>query len=281
MKYPTRALAYTNEVGVALAPKIGALSTAFWIPALMYFGADIYDKYKQGQEGDYSTPSKRKGVSQATFQALASVLLPTAMIKVGQKIATSVFSQKGKLNFDTQLELLEKVKDTYSSKKGKSPEQVLNEFLESAKKDNADLSKIRIWFQKYLGWFTDDHKVLEKTNKTLKKDAANKQTVIDFIGAAMKKMDERVAANSNKTIKKCADKVFNQLSNKPLFIKIAGGFAALALTVKPIDWVVEQIVIKKGLDPALDKLERTIKQLILGVINSVIKSVINQKIALI
>ena len=46
MKWPLRGCAYSNEVGAAissLAPKLGA---ALWVPALMYFGADIYDKYK-------------------------------------------------------------------------------------------------------------------------------------------------------------------------------------------------------------------------------------------
>ena len=46
MKMPLRLMAYSNDIGVAIsgvAPKLGA---AFWVPALMYFGADIYDKYK-------------------------------------------------------------------------------------------------------------------------------------------------------------------------------------------------------------------------------------------
>ena len=46
MNWPVRGLAYTNELGAALseiAPKLGVL---LWFPAMLYFGADIYDKYK-------------------------------------------------------------------------------------------------------------------------------------------------------------------------------------------------------------------------------------------
>ena len=47
MQWPVRGMAFTNDIGAAImdiAPKAG---TAFWVPALMYFGADIYDKYKE------------------------------------------------------------------------------------------------------------------------------------------------------------------------------------------------------------------------------------------
>ena len=86
-KYPLRAFGYSNEVGAAVSamPVWGkAAESALWVPALMYLGADIYDKYKRGKEGDYTRASASAAVQQATFQGLASVLLPTAAVKMGQ-----------------------------------------------------------------------------------------------------------------------------------------------------------------------------------------------------
>ena len=59
-KYPLRALGYSNEIGAAVStmPVWGkAAESALWIPALMYFGADIYDKYYRGKEGNYKKAS--------------------------------------------------------------------------------------------------------------------------------------------------------------------------------------------------------------------------------
>ncbi len=89
-KYPIRAMGYANEVGAALSTMPGwgkTAEVALWIPALLYLGADIYDKYSRGKEGNYSQTSVNKAVEQATFQALASVILPTAAVKMGQNIA--------------------------------------------------------------------------------------------------------------------------------------------------------------------------------------------------
>lgn len=93
LKFPLRALGYSNEVGAALSamPVWGRVAeTALWVPALMYLGADIYDKYSRGKEGNYTKTSAQTALQQAIFQALASVILPTAAVKMGQNIAGSV-----------------------------------------------------------------------------------------------------------------------------------------------------------------------------------------------
>ncbi len=86
LEYPARALAYTNEVGVALQPAIGATAAhAFWVPALLYFGADIWDKYKRGQDDTYQNSDKRTGIRQAVFHAAASLAGPTIAIHLAQQ----------------------------------------------------------------------------------------------------------------------------------------------------------------------------------------------------
>lgn len=87
-KWPIRGLAYSNELGAALseiAPKLGLL---LWVPALLYFGADIYDKYRN-DKASYN-PDGKRGTKQAVFQLLASVLLPTGAVLVGQKTASQL-----------------------------------------------------------------------------------------------------------------------------------------------------------------------------------------------
>ena len=44
--WPLRGLGYTNDIGIAISEIAPTVSRLFWVPALMYFGADIYDKYK-------------------------------------------------------------------------------------------------------------------------------------------------------------------------------------------------------------------------------------------
>lgn len=87
--YPLRLCAYTNEVGAALAPipNIGAtLFKLSWVPALLYFGADVYDKYAKGNNKDYAQASSSEALKQTIFQGLASVILPTMAVIAGQNI---------------------------------------------------------------------------------------------------------------------------------------------------------------------------------------------------
>ena len=94
MNWPLRGAAFTNEVGEALRPIIGNAANMTWVPALMYIGADVYDKYKNDQT-EYSPDSKRC-LKQAIFQGLASVFLPVVAVKLGQ----NAFSQFGKFTED-------------------------------------------------------------------------------------------------------------------------------------------------------------------------------------
>ncbi len=120
-KYPLRAFGYSNEVGAAVSamPVWGkAAETALWIPALMYLGADIYDKYKRGKDGNYSKESATKAVEQAVFQGLASVLLPTAAVKMGQGIAGQMAKFDGSgLGASAKEELLVKLEKDFSKAK--------------------------------------------------------------------------------------------------------------------------------------------------------------------
>ena len=116
MKWPIRGLAFTNDIGAAvmdIAPKLGTL---LWYPAMMYFGADIYDKYRNNKES--YDPNARRGLSQAIFQAFASVIFPIVAVHTGQKTA-SVLARKSdtKLSLQTQEEASKFLQDFMSRRK--------------------------------------------------------------------------------------------------------------------------------------------------------------------
>ena len=84
MHWPLRGAAFTNEIGEALRPIIGGYATLSWAPALLYIGADIYDKYKNEQT-EYN-PNTKRALKQAVFQGMASIFLPLVAVKAGQNL---------------------------------------------------------------------------------------------------------------------------------------------------------------------------------------------------
>ena len=88
MQWPARGLAYSNELGAAISEVAPKLGTLLWFPAMLYFGADIYDKYKN--EKTAYNPDSKRGTEQAIFQLLASVIMPTGAVIAGQKAASGL-----------------------------------------------------------------------------------------------------------------------------------------------------------------------------------------------
>ena len=117
---PLRYIAYTNEVGECLRPISSGLSNASWIPALLYIGADIWDKYKRGEDDTYTEPSLKRGMKEAAFQTLASVLLPTfAVVKPAQAISEKLANKMPALKSTIKTTIQKsKIADTIISKLG-------------------------------------------------------------------------------------------------------------------------------------------------------------------
>lgn len=273
MRWPLKGCAYSNELGAAihsLSPKLGTL---LWVPALMYFGADIYDKYKN-DETAYS-PSKKRGFKEAVFQALASVFLPTAAVDAGQRAASTLsrFTKTG-LSAQSRLDVLEKSQDflassssikdykegfgsiaansakaAKSSFKALSPLKkvlaVINPLNDSDNMALANASKLGSFAKKQSDKIAkmyeqllQNEKPAEMSKKLFKKFQASKTDYADIMEAA-----------------KAALKDFHKsqiFKNK--MIKTIGGFIGLGLMMKPIDDFVEHIVIKKTVEPGLDYL---------------------------
>ena len=67
MSWPIRGLAYSNELGAAISEVAPKLGTLLWFPAMLYFGADIYDKYKNEKTSLYIYYNTSRAKRQRTF----------------------------------------------------------------------------------------------------------------------------------------------------------------------------------------------------------------------
>ena len=100
LNWPLRGLAFTNDIGAAIMDIAPTAGTLLWIPSLMYFGADIYDKYKNDQR-EYD-PDKKRAFKQAVFQSLSSIMMPIVLVHNGQK-AASLLGQMSKSGMSLHL----------------------------------------------------------------------------------------------------------------------------------------------------------------------------------
>lgn len=266
MKWPLRGCAFSNEVGEALRPIIGDIATLSWIPALMYIGADVYDKYKNDQN-EYS-PNSRRCLKQAVFQGMASVFLPLVAVKAGQ----NVFSQFGKMTDDKiSINVKEKIATTAENfiadgkmraYDGKDSECV-RDFMGRVS-NQLDYSKQKRSLKNCLKIFNTDkqEKVNTYAEKTIRdlikmrKDILKPNTEFKsgkwysaYVNALKGGQTESVA------IKSVLSKYQNSKLMSSKFIKTIGGFVALGIAIKPIDHFVEEILIGKYVGPEIDKLD--------------------------
>lgn len=189
-EYPLRLFAYTNEVGAALNPIPGIGPKLFmlsWVPALMYFGADIYNKFVQGEKGDYTKSSKNMAIRQSVFQGLASVILPTVAVIAGQNVASKLSKHfsKDKMTVSQKEDILAEIKRDINQDKLRnyrnSISQILdanqNKSLEEIKKLD-EIKKIKSSF------FTEVYHDLQIESETLRQHRENSgfgKKIFEFI----------------------------------------------------------------------------------------------------
>ena len=245
--WPLRGLGYTNDIGIAINEIAPTVARLFWVPALMYFGADIYDKYKN--EGNEYDPSGKRAFSQAIFQAMASISLPTVSGHIGQSAfsyASKVRSEK--LSTNAKEQTLRFIcshavfNDVFAQ--GQDKKELLKDFKENF--DNFYAHKKKHYNRKniivkvYDTLLANCHRgAVANSNETRIKDFASKEF-------------EKIITNCNDSVqmKTALEKdIFKLKAWKSL-----GAFTALILTVGPIDKFVEHIIIKKFLEPQMDKI---------------------------
>lgn len=290
MKWPVRGLAFTNDIGAAImdiAPKAG---TILWYPAMMYFGADIYDKYRNNKE-TYD-PNAKRGFEQAIFQALASVVFPIVTVHAGQKAASILARQSNtKLSLQTQEESTKFLVDFMSRRKLEDYQdntdtfktefkKALNNYIDTTTRNHQNKNPFMKFFDLIFGG---------KHPEEMGKEGANRRKLIhEYTNKKIDNLFElHKALVDNDTTKpsKLSDKLFKEYKTllekyskdpefkpeaKSLAIKdilsavesndifktkmkkTIGGFVALGLLIKPIDLFVEKIIMKKYVEPGLD-----------------------------
>jgi len=275
MKWPLRGAAFTNEVGEALRPLIGNYATLSWVPALLYIGADIYDKYKNDQT-EYS-PNSKRGLQQAIFQGLASVFLPLVAVKAGQNIFSLLgASGSNKITYNSQEHINELAQSFVANGKmraykGKDNE-CIKDFLDIVsnnmdyKKQSTETSNI---FKKTSLWLTDKLYTVSNINKKENLDEYAKNTIKELIKIRKELLNSssenssnlrkhfQAALDSGQTknvaVKSVLNKHLQKGNLKGKMVKTAGGFLALGLAITPIDHFVENVLINKVIAPKLDK----------------------------
>ena len=286
LKWPMRGLAFTNDIGAAVMDLTPTLGKLLWVPALMYFGADIYDKYKS-DETEYS-PSSHRALKQAIFQACASVMFPIIVVHNGQKIASLLGRMNGKKN-NLSLQLREEIDqytvDMIKRRSLKKYENNIDAFkddfdanltrhLHSHSKDSATKNPL-----KFIGRliFGSKHKekissatlrnALEYANKNvdeifeIRRDLIENKKPKKLSKKEFKyfqKTKEEFSADKNSIegyLESAAKQALKKHQKKHIFStklrKTAGGFAALALTIKFIDHFVENYIIKRVVEPQI------------------------------
>lgn len=267
MQWPLRGAAFTNEVGEALRPVIGGYATLSWAPALLYIGADVYDKYKNDQT-EYS-PDSRRCLKQAIFQGMASVFLPLIAVKAGQ----NSLAQAGKFTEDkisiNSKEHIAKIAEQFIAN-GKmhvfdgKDEECVKEFSDIVtnsldfKNQKTSLKNVFKIFR-----FDKKEKVKEYSEKTIKDLIDLRKKLLNPTDSFKKdkwfkayEADLNAGQSSNVAIKSVLTQFQQNKMFKGKFIKTLGGFVALGIAIKPIDHFVEEVLIGKYVGPEIDKFNR-------------------------
>ncbi len=276
-KFPLRACAYSNEVGAAISPINKTAGTLLWAPALLYLGADIYDKYKN--ENTTYAPSVKRSLRQAVFQGLASVIMPTLAIKTGQKIGVRLAGISDSLSTNDKKELVEFTMDylehsEYPKADNKDfADGLISAFKQKAQENKKSIEKKNI-FSKVLGIFAESD-VPEATMEKYIKNPDDSNPVIKYLkqqaDTAVDIMTSEKAIKSDKykqyylkSLMKYEDssiakkntvlKLFKDKNISKSIVATISGFVALFLLIKPIDFFVENILMEKLVNPIFDKI---------------------------
>jgi hypothetical protein len=273
MKWPLRGTAFTNEVGEALRPIIGKYATLSWAPALLYIGADIYDKYKNDQT-EYS-PDSRRCLKQACFQGLASVFLPILAVKGGQNLFSllGLITDK-KITYNAQEQINKLAQQFIANGKlhafNNNKTECVKEFIDIVS-NTLDYKQQEEFISNPIKRFFKNHKINKKVNL----DRYAKEIITDAIDARVQLLEDsaeiketslyknyKLSLNSDQTknvaVKSSLIKNIESKLMKGRFVKTLGGFAALAVAIKPIDMFVEEVLIGKVIGPTLNKNKPTI-----------------------
>lgn len=244
--WPMRGLGYTNDIGVAINEIAPTTARLFWVPALMYFGADVYDKYKN--KGNKYDPNAQRAFSQAVFQAFASIILPTVFGHAGQSVFSQIDKYRGeRLSTNAKEQTYRFINNHVSEHEIFQKDRDINKVLQNFE------NSFNIFFKDKKEYYAGRNifsKIYDKTLANCKHGAianSNEERLKNF---AKKEFENILSTcNNSEFLKKHIDKKILKLKSW----KSLGSFTALLLTVKPIDLFTENIIIKKCVEPQVER----------------------------
>lgn len=283
MNWPARGLAYSNELGAAISEVAPKLGTLLWFPAMLYFGADIYDKYKN-EKTSYN-PDRKRGTEQAIFQLLASVILPTGAVIAGQKAASGLgmFSKTG-LTLQSKEEVINFLQEFTSRRHIDKYENNIDDFKNHFKeslttkrekliRENKLKRPLKFLTENLFGQNHPEAIAMSQKDKVLKyadaqidtmfkiyKDIKENKKPEEFSGKLWNKFEKLKTKYAKDPdykatyLRDAAEDIIKKYQKSKIMnakiLKTIGGFVALGLAIKPIDNFVEHVVIKKVVQPA-------------------------------
>lgn len=244
--WPMRGLGYTNDIGVAINEIAPTAARLFWVPALMYFGADVYDKYKN--KGNKYDPNAQRAFSQAVFQAFASIILPTVFGHAGQSVFSQIDKYRGeRLSTNAKEQTYRFINNHVSEPEIFQKDRDINKVLQNFE------NSFNIFFKDKKEYYAGRNifsKIYDKTLANCKHGAianSNEERLKNF---AKKEFENILSTcNNSEFLKKHIDKKILKLKSW----KSLGSFTALLLTVKPIDLFTENVIIKKCVEPQVER----------------------------
>lgn len=281
-----KSLSFSNELGACVNEISPKTTFALWIPTFMYLGADIYDKYKNDKT-EYS-PSRRRALDEAIAQGFTSFIMPAGAIILGQKITSPIGKLiSGKLSINaretvyehTKNAIIQCVGDNLSSKE-KFVSLLKTSLRNNINRLNHEKGNINI-FQKAYRYMTGYYAASDADrNKLLLFAEENAKEIFEL----------KENLEQNKNIDKIPKNIYNKYKNsKPLMkeiygedyalqalksaleshqnklifknklIKTLGGIVSLAILYKPMNNLVNNIIMPKYIDPQMDIIENRIK----------------------
>lgn len=285
--WAVRTLMYSSEVGATVNEIAPNLTFALWIPAFMYLGADIYDKYKNDK--NKFSPSSKRGMKEVIRQALTFFILPSAATIIGQKITSpmgKIISDKLSINAKDGIyrhsksvieqclpEHLEN-KDEFKKLLRTSLQNRINELSEIKKNDNF-LKKI---YRYFTGYFAMESANPEKLFAFAEKNAEkifelNQNLINNSIDAKIPKRvykkykeilphTQKIYGKDNTAIalKTSLKEYQNYLIVKNKILKTIGGVASCLIFTQPISYLVNKILMPKYITPGMDIISSKFKE---------------------
>lgn len=242
--WPMRGLAYTNDIGISINEIAPTAARLFWVPALMYFGADIYDKYKN--KGNKYDPNAGRAFSQAIFQAVASIILPTVAGHIGQSFFSAIDRLSPKrLSTNAKEQTLRFIKSH-------ADEHEIFNFTDSKDAIKNFETKFQIFYNDKKAKYKKNNifaKIYDNLLGNCKKSAIANSNEKRLTKYANNKFENLITNCKNTTeLEKLIDKeIFKLKAWKSL-----GAFTAIILAVKPIDIFTEKMI-KKYIRPHMEK----------------------------